>query len=83
MTRECPPQEFEHAKTKNLPKFQHVPTNVFLVFWANFCHLATQKTLKKKLKKKKGYVEARKDFFGKNCSMSPHFEGKKFSNWHI
>jgi len=41
MTRECPPQEFEHDKTKNWPNFQQVPTNVFLFFGANFCHLAT------------------------------------------
>jgi hypothetical protein len=44
MTRECPPQEFEHAKTKNLPNFQQIPTNVFLFFWEFFWPLGnTQK----------------------------------------
>lgn len=67
MTRECPPQELEHDKTKILPKFQQVPTNVFLFFWANFWHLATHQ--------KNGFVKVQKKSFRKNCSMSPHFEG--------
>jgi hypothetical protein len=50
----CRPQEFEDAKTKNLPKFQQVPTNVFFFFfWAHFCHLAKHQ--------KNGCVKAQKE----------------------